>query len=266
MFEYIPRNSVIHRLDPRTKFFWLIGITIAAVCINKPVLLLLLFFLTLSPLVLAKIPAKQFILIGSFYVFIFVGTTLSQALFYSPIAGTQLTVLFWILPPDFPLLGPATGGIPFTLEGALYGFIQAFRVLSMLNASVTLVLTTPLNRMVCGLRELHVPYLLTFMITTAVRFVPTLMEELRMITHAIRSRGIAGNPFRIVFYAMSPLILNSVRRCNQLSLAAECRGFGTLRTRTYYTKILWKPFDTTATLMIAAIVSGLLYLNFIHAA
>jgi energy-coupling factor transport system permease protein len=237
IFQFVDGNTAVHRLDPRTKILWLGIVTILAVLIQRPDLLLTLFFLTLIPVVISKVPMHQLKPILFFYAFIFIGTTISQGFFYQPLTGLPLDVLFWLIPPDTPLLGPFTGGVSFTLQGAVYGFIQGFRILSMLNASVTLVMTTPVNRIMAGLRELRLPFTFMFMLTTAVRFVPTIIEEYRTIANALKVRGVAKNPLRLVQYSMSPLILNSVRRCSQLALAAESRAFGSRAERTYYTTV-----------------------------
>ena len=237
IFQFVDGDTAVHRLDPRTKILWLGIVTVLAVFIHRPDLLLTLFFLTLVPLAISRVPMYQLRLILFFYAFIFIGTTISQGFFYQPLTGPPPDVLFWIISPDMPFLGAFTGGVSFTLQGALYGFIQGFRILSMLNASVTLVMTTPVNRIMAGLRELRLPFTFMFMLTTAVRFVPTIIEEYRTIANALKVRGVAKNPLRLVQYSMSPLILNSVRRCSQLALAAESRAFGSLADRTYYTSV-----------------------------
>ncbi len=199
----------------------------------------------------------------AFYAFIFVGTTFSQALFYQPLTGPPPDVLFWLIPPDLPVLGPFTGGVPFTLQGAVYGFIQGFRILAMLNASVTLVMTTPVNRIMAGLRELRLPFTFMFMLTTAVRFVPTIIEEYRMIANALKARGLGRNPLRLAQYSMAPLILNSVRRCSQLALAAESRAFGSREHRTYYTEVRFGRGDMVCGSCMAAASLALISAAFI---
>lgn len=218
---------------------------------------MVLFIFTLVPLILSRPPFRQMRPILIVYAFIFAGTTFSQALFYRPLTGTPLEVLFWLIPPDFPVLGTFTGGVPFTVEGAVYGFIQGFRILAMLNASVTLVMTTPVNRIMAGLRELRLPFTFMFMLTTAVRFVPTIIEEYRMIAQALKARGLGKNPLRLVQYSMTPLILNSVRRCRQLALAAESRAFGSRVHRTYYTEVKFGRCDVVGASCMAAAALGL---------
>lgn len=209
--------------------------TVLAVLLSIPDLLIILLMATLVLLAVSKIPLRHLRFFIGFSTFIIIGTTASQAMFSGAALESGAEVIFWVIPPDFPFLGSITGGVPFTLEGAVYGFIQGFRIIAMLAASAMLVTTTPLERLVAGLRELGLPATFMFMVTTAVRFVPTVLEEFRMVVNALQTRGIPGNPIRMMEYALTPLVLNSVRRCNQLALAADSRGFSCGRPRTSFT-------------------------------
>lgn len=255
IFEYAACDTCVHRLDPRTKILWLTAVTALAIFLHDPLLLFSLFLLSLLPFALGRPQRGTWLRIVAFYLFIFVGTTLSQGFFSTHTGGAE--PLFWLIAPDTPVIGVFTGGVAFTLEGAAYGFVQAFRIISMLNASLTLVLTTPLNRVILGLSKFGLPPLLAFMITTAVRFVPTVFDEWRMILTAQRARGIPITGRKLIEYSLSPLILSSIRRCNQLALAAESRAFGAGVGRSAYGEIACGPADRYC-MGAVAVVTGLL--------
>jgi energy-coupling factor transporter transmembrane protein EcfT len=99
-------------------------------------------------------------------------------MFYVPKEGFTSGYI-WLVTPDTPIIGIITGGIPLSLQGAVYGLIQSLRILAMVNASVALVMTTPFNRIIIGLRQLGIPSVFAFMLATAVRFVPTIMWNIR---------------------------------------------------------------------------------------
>lgn len=264
LFEYTENNTVIHRLDPRTKIIWLGVVMVLAILIRDPGLLLLLFALTLLPCILTRIPRRSLLPLTGFYLIVALGATASQAFFYQSSSGVPLT-LICIVPPSVPLIGTLTGGIFASYEGAVYGFIQAFRILSVINASAALVISTPLSRIIIGLREMGMPALFAFMLSTAVRFVPTLMEEYETILTSLRSRNLISpwHPLHMVELSFSPLIINSIRRCNQLALAAESRAFDTGRERTAYTQIAFAGRDIAAFFLtgIAVLVLGALSLR-----
>lgn len=243
MFGYVERETLLHRLDPRTKIAWLLVVLALAILLHHPEVLLLLFLLTLAPVLAAGIPRHQIRVFLSIYILIFSGAALSQAMFFIPPGELTTEPLLWIVSPDMAVLGAVTGGIPVTPEGAVYGFIQGFRILAMLNASALLIMTTPMNHLFSGLRELGIPYPFIFMITTAVRFVPTLLDEYKLIISALRTRGMGRNPVRLAEYSLTPLIVNSVRRCNQLALAAESRAFSPESERSSYTVISFQQGD-----------------------
>ncbi|OPY37791.1 MAG: Energy-coupling factor transporter transmembrane protein EcfT [Methanoregula sp. PtaU1.Bin051] len=255
LFEYQEQGTIIHRLDPRTKTIWLAVVLVISILLRDPVLLVTLFCISLMPLLLIRIPRHTLIVLGILYLMVAAGAILSQALFYRPSNGSLLTFV-WLVPPDVPVMGALTGGILISVEGALYGFIQVFRILAVINTSAMLVLSTPLNRLIVGLREMGMPGTMAFMLTTAVRFVPVLMEEYQTILSALRARNIVSlwHPVRMAEQSLSPLIINVIRRCNQLALAAESRAFDLDKPRTAVTTLAFNRADTGCFLLMGVIV------------
>lgn len=246
IFEYQDRGTLIHLLDPRTKTIWMVVVLLIATLLQQPPLLVLLFCITLIPILLVRIPARSLTMLATLYLIIGAGTILSQALFYRPSDGTLLSFI-WLIPPDMPVIGTFTGGILVSIQGALHGFIQTFRILAVLNASAALVISTPLNRLIIGLRVMGMPGTFAFMLTTAVRFVPVLIEEYQIILSALHARNLISpyRPVRMIEQSFSPLIINVIRRCNQLALAADSRAFDMKRHRTAFSHIAFTRVDTT---------------------
>lgn len=252
IFEYHDRGTLIHLLDPRVKTVALILVLLLSISLRAPVLLIILFGFTVACLVLSKTPWHSLGKILLLYTMIATGAILSQALFYRPSDETLLTYI-WLIPPDVPVVGPLTGGILISWEGAQYGFIQAFRILSVLNASAVLVMTTPINRLIVGLRGMGIPATFAFMLATAVRFVPVLMDEYQTIITALRARRLASplHPLRMAELSLGPLIINIVRRCNQLAIAAESRAFDLHRKRSAYIRLHLTRRDFVAGILMA---------------
>jgi energy-coupling factor transporter transmembrane protein EcfT len=263
IFEYHDVDTIIHRFDPRTKTVWLILIMVISILLRRPDLLVILFAVTLIPVILTGMNRKDWIILAGFYLIVAIGATLSQAFFYTPSGGEPLSFI-WLLSPSTPVIGALTGGIRISAQGAVYGFIQAFRILAVVNASAVLVVSTPMSRLIVGLRKMGMPALFAFMITTAVRFVPVLVEEYQTILDSLRARNLINikHPVRTMEQSFSPLIINVIRHCNQLALAAESRAFDTGRERTSYTEISFSGTDVAAFFFIGSTVIGLAVLSF----
>lgn len=116
--------------------------------------------------------------------------------------------------------------------GLLLGLTFILRLVNMVIFSLLILTTTPLDDIITLLTRLRLPRTLSFVITTAIRFVPELDRRRRMITQAQRARGIdldGGGPlkrFRSAVAVMVPLIVNGILVADQLTIALMNRGFG----------------------------------------
>ena len=106
------------------------------------------------------------------------------------------------------------------------------KILTMVLASLLLNFTTPIDDFLQLSRVLRIPYKIGFIMTTAVRFIPTMENKAQMALDAQRSRGAdldAGGiikRFRSYSSVMIPLIVDSIRMSENLALAMINRGFG----------------------------------------
>jgi energy-coupling factor transport system permease protein len=140
-------------------------------------------------------------------------------------------MLFQIVTPDTPVIGPLTGGVAVYLEGAVHGATQSLRLLALLTAGMTLATCTPPQMLLKGLRRLRLPYKGAFMVATALRFIPTIASETRATLAAMKARGYPMRPSRPWRYlaaltsAITPVMFRNMRRASMLADSVESRGF-----------------------------------------
>jgi energy-coupling factor transport system permease protein len=177
----------------------------------------------------------------------------------------SLTILVVLALVFWPLIyqrGPTlvtVAGFRITEYGVIYGFGMAFRILDMVIAPIALFLTTPQPDFVSGLRQLGVPYKATFVLSTAFRFLPTIVGIGQSIVEAQRARGLdpshGGPVAKIKNYSriLGPLMISAIRIAQQLSFAVEARAFSLSRPRTYLRQLVFSTADYAALAAIALI-------------
>jgi energy-coupling factor transport system permease protein len=137
----------------------------------------------------------------------------------------------------------------------------------MVTVSAVFVFISPLDDLIQLLQKLRIPYEFSFIITTAIRFIPTLDRKRLLILDAQRARGANFkeksilNMFRAQIPVMVPLIINAILIADALSMAMLNRGFGYAKTRTNLQELTFTPKDYWAGMICCLLVSGGLYLR-----
>jgi len=227
--QYIPGNSAMHRMDPRSKIFWT-GVFMVLVFLMEswPEYILLSLWTALL-IKVSEVPARQSLK----------GLKPLVVL----LAFTTLLNLFLIPGDPLVTLGPLT----VTVEGIRMAVKIFFRLcMLVIIASLMTLTTTPmsltdgLERLMNPLKRLRVPvHEIAMMMSIALRFIPTLLEETERIMKAQASRGAefdSGNLFRRVrsfVPVLVPLFVSAFKRADELAEAMESRGYrgGEGRTR-----------------------------------
>lgn len=227
--QYFPGDSLLHRLDPRTK---------------------VMAILAMSGLIFLPRQAPALVFTGAFCLW---AVWLSRVPLLYILRGLRplmilltITLLFNIfLTPGEPLLRLGTWVI--TREGLTLSFLAAFRLIFLVICASLMTLTTSpikltdgIERLLRPLTPLGVPaHELALMMTIALRFIPTLTEEADRIIRAQTARGgdfQSGNVIKRVqglIPVLIPLFVSAFRRADELAIAMEARGYrgGQGRTR-----------------------------------
>jgi energy-coupling factor transport system permease protein len=250
--QYFPGDSVIHRLDPRTKLI-LTLLYIVALFLAKS-------FLTYGIMlaVLACSLALSQIKVGAIFkgvkplVFVIIFTGLIN-LFFTP--GDEI-FRFWIF--------------RVTEEGLLTAFFMILRILMLITGTFLLTYTTsPIlltdgrERLMNPMRYLKVPvHELAMMMSIALRFIPTLIEETDKIMSAQKARGAdfeSGNLIRrakTLIPILVPLFISAFRRADELATAMECRCYHGGKGRTRLRQLKYQSRDVIAFVLWTALCAA----------
>ena len=229
--QYFPGNTIIHRLDPRTKILltlvYIVSLFLASWLVSYGILVVVLGVI----IALSKVHLKTILKGMKPIVFIVVLTGLLN-LFYTPGTGEPL-VSFWV----FKIYA----------EGIWAAFFMILRIMMLITCTFLLTYTTSpilltdgLERLLGPLKKLHVPiHELSMMMSIALRFIPTLIEETDKIMSAQKARGADFDTGGLMDKAKAlvpllvPLFISAFRRADELAVAMECRCYhgGEGRTR-----------------------------------
>jgi energy-coupling factor transport system permease protein len=224
----VPGESFLHRLNPLAKIVWVAGYLAVAFSVRNPLVLLGLAAFALLFVLAAGLIRR----VGkALLVLLPVGSSLICLQAIAPVGGGELTVV-------------GTFG-PFTLyqEGIYNGLILLGRVVSVLIASLAMVMTTHPGDLFTSLAKLKVPYTFNFMVSMTLQLIPVLQREFGIIMSAQRSRGMRARGFGAVLPSFVPVFVGAIERVQQLSISLESRGFGAAGRRTSYRKVSAGPVD-----------------------
>ena len=228
--QYFPGESVIHRLDARFKIILTTLFIVMLFVTQKALRLAVGGVFCLFAIALSRIPAKMFVKSIKPIVPILIFTSLLNLLFID-----KGTVLF------------AWKFIHITQGGIQTSVFMVIRIIFLIAGTSLLTYTTSpiqltdaIERLLSPLKKLHVPvHELAMMMTIALRFIPTLIEETDKIMAAQKARGAdleSGSLMqraKALIPILIPLFVSAFRRAEELATAMECRCYrgGEGRTR-----------------------------------
>ena len=241
--RYLQGNSFIHRLDPRTKFLATFVFIIIVFLANNWLTYFILAVFTLIALFASKIP---------------------MSFFWNGVKPLLWVILFTVL-----LQMVFTTGGEVYIEWAFikitsYGVINAIfiflRFMFIIFISTLMTLTTPplqiadaMESIMKPLGKIGVPvHEIALMLSIALRFVPTLMDEAQKIMNAQRARGVdfgEGNLFeqmKAIIPILIPLFVSSFNRAEDLATAMEARGYQGGTGRSKYRVLTYGKIDGIA--------------------
>lgn len=177
------------------------------------------------------------------------------------------TVLLGPVPEHIPLLG---GHFVLKTEGAFYGLAMAFRMFALVLILPPVISTSTTSGIILGLVRSGVPYTIAFVVASAMRFIPLLLEEARGIIDSQKVRGLPVDSANILTKARVysriavPLIVGAVVKSLQIELVLQARGFTGSNERTYLHEAKTGPVDYVLTFTVAAAVIVAVYCRAVH--
>ena len=255
--QYFPGDTVVHRLDPRTKLLMVI-VYIVALFLAKWVVsyAVMLAFLVMA-VALSRIRPRALFKGLKPLLFIIIFTAIINV-FYTK---GDVLVQFWIF--------------KITREGLVNAGFLVLRIVMLVTGTFLLTYTTSpialtdgLESLLSPLKAIHFPvHELALMMSIALRFIPTLIEETDKIISAQKARGAdfeTGNLFhrtKALVPILVPLFISAFRRADELATAMECRCYRGGSGRTKLKQLRFQLRDILTFALGAAVLAGVIVLR-----
>ncbi len=266
--RYAPYPSFLHRMDPRAKVMLLVLLTVA---------------------IFLPFPSWAMTFTMDGLIFLFAASLLGVAhlgfrQFWSSIRSLWFTVVFllviYVLVPPANPTWPAfsLGGFTVYWDSILESARIFLRLVLMIMVSLILTattkpldLTSALEWYLAPLKLVGFPsHIVAMTVTLALRFIPTILEDVGRIMKAQSSRGVdfergpLRSRFRALVSLIVPLFVSAFSRSGDLASAMECRGYDPTQKRTRYRQLRFHWADYLNVLLTAAFLGAFIYVSVTH--
>lgn len=252
--QYYPAKSFVHSLDPRTKLLFLIAYIVAIFIADTFYGMILCALVLAVTVIAARVPFGSVLRSVKGILFILIITSLLNLFFHG---GEHL-------------LTPENWVIKIYREAIVYTVFLLLRLFLLVMASAVLTLTTTPVRLTDGIESLLTPlkwikfpvHELALIMSIALRFIPTLIDETNRIIAAQKARGAdfeSGNiikRIKAVVPILIPLLISAFRRAEELGDAMDARCYSGSKNRTKYKKLTFGWRDLVAAILCAALIAG----------
>ena len=253
--QHFPGNSLVHKFDPRLKLVLTIAYIILLFAASNPLGLALSILFLVGMYAVAKIPFKLIL------------KSLKPIL--PIVVFTAVLNLFFVSGEGEPLVH--IGFLTVYAEGVKYAILMAVRVMALIAGTSLLtyttspiVLTDAIEQLLKPLGKIHFPvHELAMMMSIALRFIPTLIEETDKIMSAQKARGAdfdTGNLLqkaKALVPLLVPLFISAFRRADELAIAMECRCYHGGEGRTRLRQLKLKGIDIAALVFAVLLCVGI---------
>ncbi len=258
--QYYPANSLIHRLDPRTKIILALLYIVATFLCNNALGFAVLVLSAVLLVLLSRIPLR--LVLKSVRPLIFI------------IAFTSVINIF--MTKGEQLLTPESWVIKIYAEGIWNAVFMILRIavlvvgtgIFLTYTTTPLSLTDALESLLSPLKKLHVPvHDFAMMMSIALRFIPTLSEETQKIMNAQKARGADFTSGSLVKRAKAlipiliPLFVSAIGRAFDLACAMECRCYHGGEGRTRLRVLRYRRIDWICMLILLIFCVGIFFVN-----
>lgn len=260
--QYYKASSVLHKCDPRTKLLLTIAFVVVIFLCKNFWSMALMSALTVIAMLISKVPVKMF-LKSMKPILPLILLTAVLNIFYN--TGGEVLLSFW--------------KITITDKAVFTAIFIAIRIFCLIIVSSLLTYTTTPTMLTDGIEKLLKPldfilkhtsfrvHTIAMMMTLALRFIPTLIEEIDKIMNAQKARGADLESGSIMQRAKAlipiiiPLFVSSFRRAYELAFAMDCRCYtgGDGRTRMKQMRFTYR--DLLVLLVFALIFAAIIVLN-----
>lgn len=262
---YYEKDSVIHKLDPRAKLLFMIAFLVSIFVAKDIFSYLLLILITLASILLSRVPFTL-VLKGLKPIFVIVIFTTILNLFWTK--GETVLVSLNVIPNFWTLT--------IYKESLIRAGVLALRIIVLMACTslyfsyttTPIELTDGIETGLAPLKKIKVPvHEFAMMMTIALRFIPTLIDETTKIMNAQKARGADFSNGGLVKRAKAlipiiiPLFVSAFRRADELATAMECRCYRGGNGRTRMKVLKMKARDYIFLLITILMIAGVVLLN-----
>lgn len=242
-FDYVPGNSLLHRLNPLTKL--IISVFLCAACfaasrVSVIVALILIDLLAAKTAGIEKRAIRMVTVLSKFCIFLFI-------------------VQLLLIRQGEPIF--TFGFIKITWEGVRFSLLMS---LKLIGAALPLALILSVTKLIdlsnVLVSKLGIPFKYAFALTTAIRFIPVFSAEMQGIMETQTARGVrfdTKNFFKkigLIIPLCVPLLITSVSKIDEAAISAELRGFNRRKKNSGY-----KTYPFTVSDIASAAVSIIIF-------
>lgn len=258
--QYYPAQSFVHKADPRTKLLALIAFIVLLFVSDNFYSLIICALVIIAAIIAARVPFLMVLRSVKGILFILIFTAILNLFFHG--GAEENLLVSW-------------GILKIYREGIIFTVFLMLRLFFLVMASSVLTLTTTPVALTDGIESLLKPlkyikfpvHELALIMSIALRFIPTLIDETNRIISAQKARGAdfeSGNIFKrikAIVPILIPLLISAFRRADELGDAMDARCYSGSKNRTKYKKLKFGVRDLVIFLIFAALIAGVVLFN-----
>ena len=256
--QFYPTKSFVHKLDPRTKLLALIAYIVLLFCADNFYSLFACAIVLFAAIIASRVPLGRVLKSIKAIIFILIFTSVLNLFFH----GGKHLLWEWKI-------------IKIYREGVISAIFLILRLFFLVMGSSVLTLTTTPVALTDGIESLLTPlkwirfpvHELALIMSIALRFIPTLIDETNRIISAQKARGAdfeSGNIFKrikAIIPILIPLLISAFRRADELGDAMDARCYSGSKNRTKYKKLKLGVRDLVTFFVFGALIAGVVLLN-----
>ncbi|UVD81448.1 energy-coupling factor transporter transmembrane protein EcfT [Mycoplasma iguanae] len=275
--KYIPMDTFLHKMDPRLKILINLAYIILFFIVSHFITLMFLFAIAVVGFIIAskkpwnlikmiKMPFIVFIVILLINTFVIKEPEIRRSVESIPYLNPEVRDFFTTIWKTWNINQTQSWNISYAI--VLKSFLIAFRIYSMILVTTILTLSTKPVLFTKAIEDLLFPFklikipvnIIAMIISIALRFIPTLLDEANRIMKAQASRGVdfkngkVSEKVKSMVTLTVPLFVIAFGRANDLANAMEVRGYDPYAKRTKYRSLKWKWSDLLVALTAIGII------------
>lgn len=255
IFAYFEGTSVMHKLNPLSKLYFLILLTLLTIFMRSLIFMATMAVIMILLAMLTQISLKILIRKLRFIVLIMV-TSVVLNIFFNAIPTGEEIILFYLFGLEF---------LPIRRLAVYFAMRAFFIVIILYTSTIIYTNSTNMRDFVYSLMRLGIPYRYCYAFMVGIRYIPLIEQEARTISLAQRARGFGHDKvtgvrkaYNLIFERLVATLVSILRKGHITSISMENRCFGIYKERTNMIKITFKAIDIVFMVLISVIFGFIL--------